>query len=350
MTARTEEHVGGDVATPGDPVYDLAATTDERVVTAALARHRFTAPSHRLINLSENATYLVDDPDTGRTGVLRVHRPGYHTRRAIESELSWLTDLGTSTPVPTPAVIPDRDGERVVTVEVAGLARHAVLFELVPGATPDEAALAAADFETLGTLTALMHRHARRWRRPAGFERFAWDWRHSLGEAPRWGRWRDGIGVGPAEEALLTDAADLVRARLAAYGRGADRFGLVHADLRAANLLVDGGSVTVIDFDDCGFSWFMYDFGAAVSFLEHDPRLAQWQDAWLTGYRREEPITPDDEAMLATFVMLRRLLLVAWMGSHAHSRECREIGPGYTADSCTLAERYLGSGGAAVTP
>lgn len=52
--------------------------------------------------------------------------------------------------------------------------------------------------------------------------------------------------------------------------------------------------------------------------------------------------------MLATFVMLRRLLLVAWMGSHSHSRECQEIGPGYTAASCELAERYVASNGATV--
>ena len=52
--------------------------------------------------------------------------------------------------------------------------------------------------------------------------------------------------------------------------------------------------------------------------------------------------------MLATFVMMRRLLLVAWMGSHSHSRECQEIGPGYTAGSCELAERYLRSGGRSV--
>jgi hypothetical protein len=41
---------------------------------------------------------------------------------------------------------------------------------------------------------------------------------------------------------------------------------------------------------------------------------------------------------------------VAWMGSHAHSKECREIGPGYTADSCALARRFLHSGGRSLDP
>ena len=327
------------------PVYDAVATADETVVAAALDRHELVAPRWQLINLSENATYLVEDPGVGFTGVLRVHRPDYHTRRAIESELDWLADLRARTTISTPAVIPDRAGERVATVDVRGVERHAVLFELLSGAAPDETALRADDFETLGTLTALMHRHARGWRRPAGFERFAWDWQHSLGDSPRWGRWQDGIGVGPAEHALLAESAELVRATLQEYGTAADRYGLIHADLRLANLLVDGSTVNVIDFDDCGFSWFMYDFGAAVSFIEHDPRLPEWQDAWLRGYRQEETIAAADERMLPTFVMMRRLLLVAWLGSHSHSRECQEIGPSYTAGSCALAEQYLRSGG-----
>jgi len=41
-----------------------------------------------LLNVSENATFAVDDPTTGRRTVLRIHRHGYHDQRAIESELT----------------------------------------------------------------------------------------------------------------------------------------------------------------------------------------------------------------------------------------------------------------------
>jgi Ser/Thr protein kinase RdoA (MazF antagonist) len=253
--------------------------------------------------------------------------------------------LGTDAGISAPSVVPTRDDDRVVTVEVDGIARHAVLFTVVPGVEPDGTLHGAETFAALGAITARLHRHSRTWRRPAGFSRFSWDWPNSLGASARWGRWQDGIGVGDAERPVLAPAAELVRARLAEYGTSPDRFGLIHADLRAANLLVDGDRLHVIDFDDSGFSWFLYDFAAAVSFVEHDPRLPEWQAAWLRGYRTVEPLDPADEQMLATFVMMRRLMLVAWMGSHAHSRECQEIGPGYTADSCTLARHYLHSAG-----
>ena len=87
-----------------------------------------------------------------------------------------------------------------------------------------------------------------------------------------------------------------------------------------------------------------------MSFIEHDPRLPEWQDAWLRGYRLEEPIAAVDEQMLPTFVMMRRLMLVAWLGSHSHARESQELGPRYTAGSCELAERYLRSSGRTVAP
>ena len=41
----------------------------------------------------------------------------------------------------------------------------------------------------------------------------------------------------------------------------------------------------VIDFDDCGFSWFMYDFATTVSFFEDHPQVPDLKDAWVEGYR-----------------------------------------------------------------
>jgi Ser/Thr protein kinase RdoA (MazF antagonist) len=216
---------------------------------------------------------------------------------------------------------------------------------MVAGAHPDETALTDADFHTLGRITAALHEHSHNWRRPAGFDRFAWDWEHSLGDDPRWGRWQESVGVGVGEHRILGAAQDLLRRRLRDYGDGPERFGLVHADLRLANLMVADGAITVIDFDDCGFGWFFYDFGTAVSFIEHDPALPEWQESWLRGYRTRRPMAAEDEDMLASFVLLRRLLLLAWMGTHSHSKESRTKAITYAEGSCILAERYLTSSG-----
>ena len=49
--------------------------------------------------------------------------------------------------------------------------------------------------------------------------------------------------------------------------------------------------------------------------------------------------------MLPSFVLLRRFLLLAWMGTHNHSRESQQMSITYAAGSAALAERYLMSNG-----
>jgi Ser/Thr protein kinase RdoA (MazF antagonist) len=98
----------------------------------------------------------------------------------------------------------------------------------------------------------------------------------------------------------------------------------------------------VIDFDDCGYSWFIYDFATAVSFMEDHPSVPELRDAWLRGYRGVAELDAASEAELATMVMLRRLLLVAWIGSHhTFAPEAAQLGAGFTAGTCALAEDYL---------
>lgn len=335
----------------------MAAIVDDRIVAEhALAAYDISgSASLHLLNLSENATYLVTDGDD--QSILRVHRQNYHRAHEIESELDWLAALSGDGEVRVPTVRATRDGSRVLTVESEGVARHVVRFDMVGGAEPDEKSLSLSDFHTLGQITAALHEHSRTWARPRGFSRFSWDWEHSFGAAARWGRWQDAEGVGPAERSILERAEHLLHGRLSEYGTASDRFGLVHADLRLANLLVDtpaagaesGSHITVIDFDDCGFGWYLYDFGTAVSFIEDDPALPQWQAAWVQGYRTRRTLSADHENMLASFVLMRRLLLLAWMGSHSHSRESATKAISYAAGSCELAERYLSSHGLRLT-
>lgn len=316
----------------------------ELIARSALGAHGLhPEASLTLLNISENVTYAVDDPDVGRS-VLRVNRPGYHSLAAISSELAWIDALRADGVVATPAVLSAPDGRRVVVGRHPdGEERHTVRFTWVEGVEPHGARL-VDDFRELGEVAARLHVHARSWARPAAFTRFRWDVDTSLGERGHWGRWQDGIAVGAGELEVLGGLAETLRRRLAAFGDGPDRFGLVHADMRLANLLVDpAGSapVHVIDFDDCGFGWFLYDLGSSLSFLEHDPQVPDLIDAWVTGYQRVAPLTTAEVAELPTFVLLRRLLLVAWIGSHRDTDLAREMGAEFTVTSCDLAERYL---------
>jgi Ser/Thr protein kinase RdoA (MazF antagonist) len=299
----------------------------------------------KLINLSENATYKVEAPD-GRRWALRIHRDGYHSKTAIASELSWLIDLRSTGVVTTPRPLKGRDGEIIQQVGHARMPRprNIVLFDWETGAEPGIGEDLSGPFEVLGEVTARMHLHTRQWKRPEWFSRFTWDFETSLGEQqPHWGRWRDGMGVDAAKAKLFGRTVDLIGKRLAAYGKAPERFGLIHCDLRLANLLIDGKAVKVIDFDDCGFGWYMYDAATPVSFYEHEPQVPGLIESWKTGYRRVIPLSKADEAEIPTFVMLRRLLLVAWIGSHHETDLAKSMGLPYTAGTVGLCEDYLSS-------
>lgn len=296
-----------------------------------------------LLNLSENATYRIDAPD-GRRWALRIHREGYQSDQAIASELAWAMDLRRAGVAVTPNPLPGRDGGLIQHVLHPRLERHrrAVLFDWETGVEPDIADDLATSFAALGETAARMHVHARQWQRPSWFTRHTWNFDTALGEnRPHWGRWRDGVGMDREKEQIFQRTVDLIGRRLAAYGAAADRFGLIHSDLRLANLLIDGETVKVIDFDDCGFSWYMYDAATPVSFYEHEPQVPELIEHWKAGYRRVLPLSPDDEAEIPTFVMLRRILLVAWIASHIEAEFPRSLGAGYTDGSLPLCEAYL---------
>ncbi len=356
---------GDDRPAPAGGAHDLSAGGDVMDRVRGCAQDALAAygghpeASLELLNVSENATFLVRDPEAGPS-VLRVHRLGYHTEVEIASELAWMDALRAEAGVRTPRVMSAADGRRVVTVRERGgeAERYCVRFEFLPGSEPGaepgsesgsepglesagEPMLTDSHFAELGEITARMHRHAREWSRPAWFTRFHWDYAAAFGGAARWGRWQDGIGVGRSERQILARLDDVLAARLKAFGAGHERYGLVHADTRLANLLVHDGSISVIDFDDSGFSWYLYDLGTSVSFFEHAPEVPALVDSWLEGYRKVGQLSAEDQAEIGTFIMFRRLLLVAWIGSHRAVDIAAELGAGYTQGSCDLAESYL---------
>jgi Ser/Thr protein kinase RdoA (MazF antagonist) len=292
-----------------------------------------------LVNHSENHTFRIDA--AAGSFFLRVHRPGYQSAAAIASELAWLTALRAETDLPVPRPLAGRDGRIIQQFAPGGVApRHAVLFAAEPGREPVPADDLAGLFKTLGRYAATVHRHVEGFRPPADFVRPRWD-TAILDANGLWGDWRKAPNVTGSVAITLQSLDAALRADLAAYGTRPDRFNLVHADMRLANLLVDGDRVTLIDFDDCGFGWFMYDFAAAISFHEDDPRAALWRARWLAGYQAVRPLDPADLAILDAMVLLRRMALLAWIGSHHETALAKAHAGTFAAGTARLAQIYL---------
>ncbi len=309
---------------------------------ALLAVYGFDAGSRvELLCLSENATYLVADGD--RTAVMRVHRTGYHTVQEIASELAWTEALRDETGLSPPVVIPTAaEGSSLAIVRSSPLPdeRFCVLFDYIDGAAPeDEKAIEWA--ERLGGIAATLHRHAASWQAPTWFERFAWDIENIIGPLARWGDWRSGMKAGSDEQNLLAEAERTIVRRLAEFGKGDQRYGLIHGDLRLGNLMVENGQVRPIDFDDCGRGWHLWDLATALTFIEHETDVDAFVERWVAGYRSVWQLDEGAEAEVPTFLLLRRLQLIAWLALHPETEFAAELGATYRDGVCELAEQYL---------
>lgn len=296
-----------------------------------------------LLNIAENLTWLIEAE--GFRSVLRVHRPGYHSRRGIGQELAWSQALAREAGIDTPAPIAGVNGELVQEAGLPGLgSRHMVMFDFAPGRQPDEDEDLSGSFRTLGAIAARTHIHARGWQGAGELERLVWDEEAVFGANPTWGDWRDAPNVTPEIRLVLEAVEARLRQRLAAWGKGRARYGLIHGDMRLANLLIGEGRTVLIDFDDSGLGWYLYDFAAAISFMEDHPQVPALREAWSAGYRSVAPLSAEDEREIDTFVMLRRMALLAWIGSHIEAPEPRAMAPHFAEGTARLGRIWLAGG------
>lgn len=292
----------------------------------------------RLISLSENATFIVEGEQP--LGILRMYLSNAKRLAAVRSELAWIEALRRDAAVDTPGVLRTRDGDTLACFAIDGTERVCAMFEYIPGTE-----LSDHDPRTygqVGRIAALLHEHGKRWARPAGFVRKIWDLETILGKDADWGDWRAGPGLAPESRVLLERTEQLIRQRLGEYPVSADRGGLVHCDLRAANLMIDpDGRIWAIDFDDCGISWFLWDLCSTTTFIEHLPKVDDIVQAWLTGYRQVRQLGEEDIGIIPDLVMLRRLHIFAWLGSHPASDLANTLRGTYCAATCDVARQYL---------
>jgi Ser/Thr protein kinase RdoA (MazF antagonist) len=169
-----------------------------------------------------------------------------------------------------------------------------------------------AAYRALGQAMANLHLKSDDWTPPPHFSRHAWDLDGLLGEAPLWGRFWENPRLTPAEAALMTQARDKARDQLAALS--APDYGLIHADLVQENVLIgpamDEGGPHLIDFDDGGWGYRLFDMATVLNFILREPDPEPLQAAFTQGYLSTRTI---DLTALPLFQTLRALTYVGWI-------------------------------------
>jgi Ser/Thr protein kinase RdoA (MazF antagonist) len=320
-----------------------------RLAIEALKHWDIGAGEPELVKFRENAVFRVSGPD-GKPAALRIHRHAYHSDAALASELAWMRALGDDG-IEVPGVVPTRDNRLFAKVSVAGVPeeRQVDMLAWVPGEPfgriEDGLGGAITDvrdaFMKVGRMAARLHDHAASWRRPAGFERHAWDLDGLLGERPVWGRFWELKALSPTERALIDRARARARRDLEAYGRSPETYGLMHADLLIDNILLDGDRVRIIDFDDAGFGWFLFDLTTTPFFFQGEELFDPIRAAIMDGYRAVRPLSDEQLGHMPLFYLLRGFTYLGWAHTRAETQTARDLTPAMVALVCGLAETYL---------
>ncbi|MGI9286120.1 MAG: phosphotransferase enzyme family protein, partial [Pseudomonadales bacterium] len=252
----------------------------ERLAYAALEQWDLDNPAIKLIKHRENTVYQVD-ADQGRFA-LRIHRYDYHPDSDIQTELDWILSLSEAgLPVPRPRLSKDGnlfeicqhgDMPEPRQVDIFSWA-HGIPFgsveDVLEGKIDRDRVLSC--YKKAGALAARMHNHAENYELPVGGTRQAWDEDGLLGEEPLWGRGWENELLSPENREKILQVRETIRAKLTAFGKGNDRYGLIHCDFMPENLFVDGEEIEIIDFDDAGYGWHMFDFATALFFYVDTP-------------------------------------------------------------------------------
>ena len=320
-----------------------------RLAKAALANYEGKFSEPEIVKYRENAVFSVRRDD-GERFALRIHRPGYHSHEALVSELSWMRSLAAQG-VPVPDVQLNLEGQAITLARTDGVPEQRRIDLLgwidgTPLSTLEEAGeLGPAQrrdlYRATGSLTAMLHDHAANWREPARFERHAWFADALIGEEPLWGRFWTLPCLTATQKDLLNLARREAETALGRHCPGAGNSGLIHADLIADNLMVGGGQVRPIDFDDAGYGWHIFDIATTLYFLADDPHYPDLRDALISGYQEVRPLTQAELDALPLFLMLRGTTYLGWVASRSETPTARDLTPDLVDRCCKMCRTYL---------
>ena len=277
-----------------DPVNDALALWD-------MADAEFSFVAAR-----ENRVYRVDH--AGESFALRFKRPGYRDLTELCSELDWLTEMARAG-LAVPAPRPSRNGKLLEQLDghYVDMVTWLTGTPLGHSRAPLDLANPVQTFSDLGAEMARLHLACDAWRVPGGFRRCAWDADGLLGSTPLWGRfWENPTLDAPTRDMLLTFR---VQASRTLSELDLDT-GLIHADLVRENVMLDGTDLYLIDFDDGGFGYRLFDVATALLKNRDEPDYPALKRALLDGYQSVRPL---DMAHLDLFLALRAATYVGWI-------------------------------------
>lgn len=270
------------------------------------------------VKYRENVVFRVVDGTA--TYVMRIHRHNHRTDAQIHTETRYLQFLFNAG-LAVSEVVPTVEGELYTKVTDAKGRDYQVDVQYwVPESAPlgdCGDAWAGKDnprpesFTELGEICGKFHAISQRTGRLSGFSRDPWDLDGLVGREPLWGDPRR-LAANESHRALIDVAMQNIRRQLEELGTGPEVYGVIHADFTPENVLLSPGQLTIIDFDDFGEGWWLFDLATVLFWYHRHPRAAQYREALLSGYQQHFSAPEGADQTLDALILARGLTYLGW--------------------------------------
>lgn len=275
------------------------------------------------IQYFENIIYRVDTPDLANQSseanpylpnrfLLRIHAMG--DMKAIGSELTWLAALSQEAGLSVPAPVPTLDGKLLTTIVTPGIpkGRAVSLMRWLDGRRILNG-LRPKHLTALGKAVAQMHTFSAGWLPPRGFTRPNWDWEAQLGGSMFEHPLEELVESMPAKfqepfQIISREAKQV----MVALGKDSNAYGLIHADLYPENVLYKAGKAYPIDFEDCGYGYWMWDIAVALCQWAWGNDWERMRDAFRIGYAQIWSLPETHWGQLDLFVATQFATMLLW--------------------------------------
>jgi Ser/Thr protein kinase RdoA (MazF antagonist) len=246
------------------------------------------------IRHSENLTYRVFSKSKAESYLLRIHYPlsgiidkKWHDEKVINSELLWLQSLSRSTDIQVQVPVMNKSGKLVTTVKNGENEKFCSLLTWIEGTVRYESdEYNTAQAENLGSLSANLHNHGVSWKLPENFSRPAQDYNSTLENFEKLVKRNQVLNI------FDKNSEEMIQKAIEKIGKCYEservnlNWGLIHGDLCENNYILNGNTVSPIDFSLCCFGSFSQDITTS---LLHIFREDLWK-SYFEGYKKHRAL------------------------------------------------------------
>lgn len=97
----------------------------------------------------------------------------------------------------------------------------------------------------------------------------------------------------------------------------------------------------LIDFDDAGFGWHVFELATALFWHTDRPYYRTIHDTLVAGYRSVRQLSAVQWQKLPLFLYLRGLTYLGWVQARSETKTARELAPMLIEKVVVLASKYL---------